>query len=337
MRQSRAIRGLVGLALVAGAAWAAPQDDPIQPHPAALMPLATESIVIDIARAGDQLVAVGERGHILRSTDGRKWTQMPSPVSVMLNRVVFLDDRTGWAGGHDAAILKTTDGGATWNLLNYQPELEQAIYDLHFFDRDNGIAVGAYDLFWRTSDGGATWAPVDSPVGQGELHHYSITALRDGTLLIAGERSMLARSTDQGQTWERIVSPYFGSYFGAVPNGPTGAIVFGLRGNTYLMPNIAELPTVEADEYGEYGLGDMPDGGAVKLDVPGTDSLFNGTVDGRNGALLVGVNGIVLQYTPGQTTLKRIVSGTSAPLGDIEPLNGTLVLAGESGMSLIQR
>lgn len=337
MRQAHARTGLMGLAIVAGAAFAAPQDDPIKPHPATLEPLAVESIVIDIARADGHLVAVGERGHILRSPNGTQWTQVTAPVSSMLNRVVFVDNQTGWAGGHDAAILKTTDGGVSWTLQNHQPELEQAIYDLHFFDADNGIAVGAYDLFWRTNDGGASWTPIDSPVGQGELHHYSVTALRDGTLLIAGERSMLARSLDRGETWERVASPYFGSYFGAVPNGPTGAIVFGLRGNTYLLPNVAELPTVEADEYGEYDLGEMPDGGAIKLQAPGTDSLFNGTVAGRNGALLVGVNGVVLRYTPGKNTLVPVPSGTSAPLGDIEDFNGTLVIAGESGMGVIER
>ena len=195
--------------------------------------------------------------------------------------------------------------------------------------------MGAYDLFWRTTDGGDSWERIDSPVGQGELHHYSITGLADGTLLIAGERGMLARSLDRGVTWERIVSPYFGSYFGAVASGPTGAVVYGLRGNTYFLPNVASLPTVEPDEYGEYPLGDMPEGGAVEIKAPSTDSLFNGIATRGGGALLVGVNGTVLRYTPGQARLTQVPSGTSAPLGDIEAIGNTLVLAGESGLSTI--
>lgn len=316
-------------------AVAAPQDDPIQPHPAVIEDLAVESIMIDMAKAGSTVVAVGERGHILLSADGENWRQVGAPMSALLTRVSFVNDKIGYAGGHDAAILKTLDGGETWVLKNYQPELEQAIYDLYFFDANNGIAVGAYDLFWRTSDGGDSWERIDSPVGQGELHHYSITALADGTLLIAGERGMLARSTDRGETWERIVSPYFGSYFGAVASGPTGAVVYGLRGNTYFLPNVASLPTVEPDEYGEYPLGDMPEGGAVEIKAPSTDSLFNGIATRGGGALLVGVNGTVLRYTPGKTTLTRVPSGTSVPLGDIEAIGNTLVLAGESGLSTI--
>ena len=315
-------------------AWAAPQDDPIQPHPAMLSELADQSIVTDIGQAGDTLIAVGERGHILRSTDGKRWSQVESPVSVMLNRVTFVNDQIGWIGGHDATILKTIDGGQSWTLLNYQPELEQAVYDLHFFDADNGLAVGAYDLFWRTEDGGASWSPVDSPVGQGELHHYSITELADGTLLIAGERSMLARSTDQGQTWERVASPYFGSYFGAVPNGETGAIIFGLRGNVYLLPNIASLPTLEGDEYGEYPLGEIPDGQVTQLRFDGTDSLFNGVAT-ETGALMVGVNGTIVEYRNGTSELTRVDGGGAAALGDIHLLADLRALGGETGLNHI--
>ena len=335
MRPTHATTSLTALAFVAGAAFAAPQDDPIKPRPAAIEDLAPQSIMVDLAKAGGTVVAVGARGHILLSADGENWRQAPSPVAVMLTRVRFVNDKIGYIGGHDAAILKTLDGGETWVLKNYQPELEQAIYDLHFFDADNGIAVGAYDLFWRTADGGDTWEPIDSPVGQGELHHYSITALNDGTLLIAGERSMLARSLDGGDTWERIVSPYFGSYFGAVASGPTGAVVYGLRGNTYYLPNVAALPTTEPDEYAEYPLGEMPEGGAIEVKAPTTDSLFNGVSTPNGGALLVGVNGTVLRYAPGATKLARVPSGTSVPLGDIEVLGNRLVLAGESGVTTI--
>lgn len=317
---------------LAGAAFAAPQDDPIQPHPSMLSDLSEDSIVTDLAQAGDHVIAVGERGHVMRSLDGENWTQVQVPVSVMLNRVHFVDDQTGWIGGHDATVLKTTDGGQSWSLQNYQPELEQAIYDLHFFDAQRGLAVGAYDLFWRTDDGGDSWEPVDSPVGQGELHHYSITELADGTLLIAGERSMLARSTDQGLTWERVASPYFGSYFGALPYGDAGAIIFGLRGNVYRLENVAGLPTLEFDEYGEYPLGDIPEDSVTQLTFDGNDSLFNGIVT-TSGAYLVGVNGAIVRYTDGESELTRIPGGGASALGDVDRLDDTLVLGGETGLN----
>ncbi|MFX9023723.1 photosystem I reaction center subunit IV, partial [Acinetobacter baumannii] len=45
-------------------------------------------VLLSVARAGERLVAVGERGTIVRSDDqGQSWQQVASPVSVSLTRV----------------------------------------------------------------------------------------------------------------------------------------------------------------------------------------------------------------------------------------------------------
>ena len=75
------------------------------------------STLLDIARAGQRLVAVGERGHILYSEDGGKqWVQAQVPTTAMLTRVFFIDEQTGWAVGHDGNVLTTSDGGVSWML-----------------------------------------------------------------------------------------------------------------------------------------------------------------------------------------------------------------------------
>ena len=56
-------------------------------RPAMLAPLAAKSILLDIVNTGQQLLAVGTYGHILTSRDGKKWEQVPSPISSMINRV----------------------------------------------------------------------------------------------------------------------------------------------------------------------------------------------------------------------------------------------------------
>ena len=75
------------------------------------MPLATESMLLDITRAGDTLVAVGERGHIVISTDGESWQQVEVvPTRSTLTSVFSVGNRL-WAGGHDAVIITSGDGG----------------------------------------------------------------------------------------------------------------------------------------------------------------------------------------------------------------------------------
>ncbi|MEP5566234.1 MAG: YCF48-related protein [Halioglobus sp.] len=75
------------------------------------------STLLDIARAGQRLVAVGERGHIVYSENGGEdWVQAEVPTTVMLTRVFFIDELTGWAVGHDGNVLATGDGGVSWIL-----------------------------------------------------------------------------------------------------------------------------------------------------------------------------------------------------------------------------
>lgn len=311
---------------------AANDGDTIDPRSAQIMPEAVDDILIDMDRTSSRFIAVGARGHIVRSTDGQQWDQVAAPVRSMLTRVEFLDDSVGWAVGHDAAILQTTDGGETWALRQFEPTWYQALYDVYFADATRGYAVGAYDLFLRTTDGGETWERMDTPIGEGGLHYYSITALNDGTLLIAGERGMLARSTDGGETWQRTVSPYFGSFFGSVAVGDTGAVVFGLRGNAYHLPDVRALETTDPDDYGEYPLGEVSDDLAVALDTGTVDSLFNGVSLDDGSALMVGVNGTILRYDPATSTTTRVNNPRNAALGDIAVHDGAYVLVGEAGV-----
>jgi len=76
---------------------------------------AKQSLLLDIAKAGERLVAVGARGHVLYSDDnGGKWHQAKVPVSVLLTSVVFPDVRNGWAVGHSGVVLHSADSGETW-------------------------------------------------------------------------------------------------------------------------------------------------------------------------------------------------------------------------------
>ena len=81
------------------------------------MDKAETSLLLDVAAAGELLVAVGERGHILYSdNEGQSWTQARVPTSAMLTRVFFVSPELGWAVGHDGNVLVSRDGGVGWDL-----------------------------------------------------------------------------------------------------------------------------------------------------------------------------------------------------------------------------
>ena len=147
-------------------------------------PLAIDSLLLDGAAAGSRLVVVGERGHILVSTDdGASWTQAEVPTRALLTAVHMHDERTGWAVGHDAVILRTGDGGETWTLVHQAPEEELPLLDVWFRDERTGFAVGAYGYFLATDDGGETWTA--RAISEDDFHLNALVP-------VAGRRSRSA-------------------------------------------------------------------------------------------------------------------------------------------------
>jgi len=229
------------LVLTLGAVAAAAQE-PIAPEPAAQAPLAGKTLLLDAAVEDDHLVAVGDRGHILTSSDnGASWRQAEVPTRATLTGVYFHDRERGWVVGHDAAILRTADGGSTWEIVHWGPEEESPLLDVWFSDADNGFAIGAYGSFYRTSDSGRTWG--FEPISEWDFHLHHLARSDDGHLYIAAEAGMIYRSDDGGETWVELPSPYEGSFFGTLPLEGNAVLVFGLQGHLYRSDDAGETWT----------------------------------------------------------------------------------------------
>ena len=71
-----ALGALAASGTTVAAAAAAASD--VLDRPARMSPLAAERLITGIARAGDRLVAVGQRGHIVHSEDGGRLWHYPS-------------------------------------------------------------------------------------------------------------------------------------------------------------------------------------------------------------------------------------------------------------------
>ena len=205
-------------------------------------PLAIESLLLDGAVVGSRLVVVGERGHILVSTDdGATWKQSQVPTRAMLTAVHMHDERIGWAVGHDAVILRTDDGGATWRMVHHAPEEERPLLDIWFRDERTGFAVGAYGYFLATEDGGETW--TSRAISEDDFHlNAVIPAVGERTnsrrsdsqrLYIAAEAGVAYRSDDGGESWRELPSPYAGSWFGGLALDENQVLLAGLRGHLF--------------------------------------------------------------------------------------------------------
>jgi len=113
------------------------------------------------------------------------WTQVNVPTSADLLDIDFADDNEliGFIGTSNNELLKTIDGGATWEIVNKtidtsgittggitNPNLSYgAIYDLEFSDENNGFMLmsvwtGGFvppsNGLFQTTDGGNNWTQV---------------------------------------------------------------------------------------------------------------------------------------------------------------------------------
>ena len=190
-------------------------------------------LLLDGAVAEHEIVAVGERGTVIRSVDNAQTWQVIAPVtSATLTGVTFAEDgRHGWAVGHDALILATTDAGLTWTKQWQSENLQDSFLGALALDAEHAFAIGAYGLFLATTDGGKTWAR--KKITEDDYHFNRLTRGPSGTLYLAGEHGTLLRSADAGATWNRIASPYTGSFYGVLPLDKRTLLAYGLSGRVF--------------------------------------------------------------------------------------------------------
>ncbi len=217
---------------------------------------AAQGLLLDVVRAGNRLIAVGERGHVVLSDDeGTHWRQAAVPTRALLTAAWFTDAQRGWAVGHDSTVLHTLDGGETW-VVQHQAYFDSAAVeaelDAQMADEDevddsyeaprvvsqaqrtgvalmdiwfdvsgrHGLAVGAYGLLLETMDGGANWRDQSSRLANPEGWHLSsIAANASGKLLIVGEKGIAFSSSDSGRSFSRIKTPAESSLFGVAADG----------------------------------------------------------------------------------------------------------------------
>ncbi|MDP4548627.1 YCF48-related protein [Marinobacter sp. MDS2] len=330
--------------------------------------LAPESLLNDVTRTGDRIVAVGERGHIIYSdNEGESWTQAEVPVSVTLTALDFGTENHGWAVGHSGVLLHSSDAGENWVLqfdglkaaaltieskkaqiaemeevIEQAPEdqkddLEWALDDLVFalenaeadmevgpvnplldvwFENDkHGFAVGAYGMILRTQDGGDSWQDWSPYIDNAQNFHYnSIDRIDGGALVLVGEAGQIHVSVDNGDTWERRESPYPGSLFGVTGTGSANEILaFGLRGTTIFSSDLGRSWTIVPNE--------------------GNTTLNNAIVTEDGRITLVGNSGAVLMSVDGGESFRAYFRNDRGSVMGAVPLSETnLLLVGEGGV-----
>ncbi|HLG13897.1 MAG TPA: YCF48-related protein [Blastocatellia bacterium] len=163
--------------------------------------------------------AVGYDGeHVRRvyySRDrGKGWNAVDVPGNdFTLNALDFSDSQHGWAVGGSGLIIRTTNGGKSWELL--RPPTSSELHAVHFANSRIGYVAGRERVgdkitdeltgtveIFCTKDGGETWKSCYKENEPGTV--FQITNFSEAGAFVVLNGNRLIRTDDQGATWRPV-------------------------------------------------------------------------------------------------------------------------------------
>jgi photosystem II stability/assembly factor-like uncharacterized protein len=138
-------------------------------------------------------------------------TEQASGTSQLIQAVHAVSDRIVWASGHGGVVLRTRDGGDSWQRLVVPDADSLEFRDVHATSADAAwiLAAGAgtRSRIYRTTDGGASW--------QLQFRNADTSAFYDCLTFLDGQRgiafsdasagrTMVLRTADGGGTWSLL-------------------------------------------------------------------------------------------------------------------------------------
>ena len=148
-------------------------------------------------------------------------TAQNSRTDVPLRGISAVSDKVAWASGARGTVLRTVDGGTTWQTLVIAGADALDFRDIQAFDQNTAfvLSIGQGDLsrIYKTSDGGKIWQMQFS--NSDPKAFYDCFAFWDSTHGIAVSDSVDGKfpliETSDGMTWNPVVTKKMPS---ALPN-----------------------------------------------------------------------------------------------------------------------
>jgi photosystem II stability/assembly factor-like uncharacterized protein len=242
---------------------------------------------IDFATAQDG-IAVGQDGIVLKTSDGKAWNRIPIELPLQDWQVAQphyfavsrgADAQHIWAVGPVGAIIRSQDGGETWENISLwcdmsfdnfatsdpadDPEstlpplnpCDVTLNGVSFPTNTDGWTTGEFGIILRTQDGGVTWQrqrnvhnlpkytrpelPEEEAIRQRipplyieDLFLIDVDFRNAQEGYVTGESGTLLQTTDAGETWTNIPSGSFNTLLSvtAAPNENRNDFATGVLG-----------------------------------------------------------------------------------------------------------
>ncbi len=139
------------------------------------------------------------------------WTPLATGATARLRGVSAVSPSVAWASGAEGTILRTADGGVTWERRTIPDAGALDFRDVDAIDERTAYALsigpGRASRIYKTADGGASWtlqftnddpkAFFDAMAFRDEGRGFAVSDAVDG-------RFVIITTTDGGKTWTRV-------------------------------------------------------------------------------------------------------------------------------------
>ncbi|MFT4808896.1 MAG: photosystem II stability/assembly factor-like uncharacterized protein [Paraglaciecola sp.] len=293
--------------------------------PARTSGIANTSIITNITKQQDKILAVGERGHILSWSDMDNWQQQSVPVSLTLTDSTTLKDGTRFAVGHDSVILKSAPQSDSWTKVFDGNELtklkiiyigkkidafQERLEELTDEDEIAELQFNIEDLEFNLED-----AQIELEDGPNKPL-LSITASDNNHLFAVGAYGTMLISDDLGISW-RLVD-------GQIENP-----------NQYHLNSIITADNGYVYIVGENGIGFSSENNGQTwqtMDMPYDGSLF-GIASKKDSLVAFGLQGNFMVSNDNGASWEASNIGSSASLlGGVIADDMTASLVGHAGI-----
>lgn len=171
-------------------------------------------------------------GRVYYSKDrGKTWDAVDVPGNdFTLKALSFSDSQHGWAVGGNGLVIRTINGGKSWELMETPTTFD--LQAVHFVNSQVGFIAGKTALLNRITDevsgsfeilctknGGETWRRCykeDKP-----SNVFQITTFSESVAFALLDGNRLIRTDDQGKTWREV--PLSAKHIFSIAFAPDGA------------------------------------------------------------------------------------------------------------------
>lgn len=135
-----------------------------------------------------------------------KVKHLESPTNAGLRGLHAVSDEICWASGAEGTVLRTTDGGLSWNIVSPKGYDSLQFRDIHAFDEYSAmvLSAGLPAVILRTTNGGKNWRKVYENLEEGVFFDaFDFWDKNSGIAFsdAVNDKLLIIKTVDGGESW----------------------------------------------------------------------------------------------------------------------------------------